>query len=104
MFGTAQDVLASIPNVRHFYNLKALLNEKDWKYINSGILDSTHLRLFTKKSMKRMFEEAGYNITMQVGINKITSWKLKLFNILTFGFLNDTKYLQFVCIGSNINK
>ena len=91
-------IIASIPNVRYFFNLRDLLIYKDWHYTDSGILDSTHIRFFTQKSMKRLFEEAGYIIIRQKGINKINSWKFKLFNSLTFGFFTDTKYLQFVCI------
>lgn len=91
-------IIASIPNVRFIGNLKELLVKKDWEYKNEGILDSTHLRFFTKKSMVRIFEEAGYQIVKQVGINKINSWKLRTTNFITFGFLSDTKFGQFVCI------
>ncbi len=91
-------VIASIPNVRYFGNLYELLLKKDWEYKDSGILDSTHLRFFTKLSMKRMFEDAGYKLIRQEGIKKITSWKFRLLNLLTFGFLDDTKYLRFACI------
>lgn len=91
-------VIASIPNVRYFGNLYELLLKKDWEYKDSGILDTTHLRFFTKLSMKRMFEDAGYKLIRQEGIKKITSWRFRLLNLLTFGFLDDTKYLQFACI------
>jgi hypothetical protein len=91
-------VIASIPNVRYFGNLYELLLKKDWEYKDSGILDTTHLRFFTKLSMKRMFEDAGYELIRQEGIKKITSWRFRLLNLLTFGFLDDTKYLRFACI------
>ncbi|MEI6140240.1 MAG: class I SAM-dependent methyltransferase [Mariniphaga sp.] len=94
-------VIASIPNVRYFFNLRDLLIYRDWHYIGNGILDSTHLRFFTRKSMKRMFEDAGYKITSQVGINKIVSWKFQLLYFLTLGILGDTKYLQFVCVAKS---
>lgn len=93
-------IIASIPNVRFFRNLYELLIKKDWEYKDAGILDSTHFRFFTQKSMKRMFENAGYKLVKQEGINKITSWKFQLFNLLTLGVFNDSKYLQFVCIAS----
>lgn len=93
-------IIASIPNVRYFLNLYELLIKKDWEYKDAGILDSTHLRFFTQKSMKRMFEEAGYKLIKQVGVNKTISWKFQLFDILTIGIFNDTKYLQYVCIAS----
>ncbi len=93
-------IIASIPNIRYFKNLYELLVKKEWKYKDFGILDSTHLRFFTKKSMKRMFEDAEYKIIKQKGINMSSSLKLKLLNFLTFGIPMDIKYQQFVCIAS----
>lgn len=90
-------VIASIPNVRYFFNLYELLIKKDWEYKDAGILDSTHFRFFTQKSMRRMFENAGYNLIKQQGINENTTLKFRLFNIFTFRFFNDTKYAQFAC-------
>lgn len=91
-------IMASIPNFRYLFNLYNLIFKGDWEYTDAGILDSTHLRFFTQKSMKQMFEKAGYQLTNQIGINGIGSWKFKLFNLLTFGFFSDSKYLQFICI------
>ena len=92
-------IIASIPNVRYFKNLFELLILKDWEYKEGGgILDSTHLRFFTKKSMVRLFENAGYTVIKQKGINKSTSFKFKILNVLSAGLLGDTKYLQFICI------
>lgn len=91
-------IIASIPNVRYFHNLFELIVMKDWEYKDSGILDSTHLRFFTKKSMKRMFELAGYKLITHQGINGIKSWKFNLFNLLTCAGFSDTRYLQFVCV------
>lgn len=91
-------IIASIPNVRYFHNLKELLIRKDWEYKDSGILDYTHVRFFTKKSMRRMFEIAGYQVVKMEGINALDSWKFKIFNALTFGFFDDSKYFRFVSI------
>jgi 2-polyprenyl-3-methyl-5-hydroxy-6-metoxy-1,4-benzoquinol methylase len=92
-------IIASIPNVRYYANLYELLIKRDWKYIDKGILDSTHLRFYTKKSMRRLFEQEGYVLTAQIGINKSKSWKSLVFQILTFGVFSDTKFTQFICIG-----
>jgi len=91
-------IIASIPNVRFFHNLYELLIKKDWKYKDSGILDSTHIRFFTQKSMKRMFENTGYMLIKQEGNNKINTWEFWLFNFLTLGIFNDARYMQFICI------
>lgn len=93
-------IIASIPNVRYFYNLRDLLIYKEWEYKESGILDTTHFRFFTKKSIERMFKSANLYLLSQQGINATHTWKFRLFNMLTLGFFNDTKYMQFVCIAS----
>ena len=92
-------IIASIPNVRYYDNLKELLFKKDWEYKpEGGILDSTHLKFFTKKSIIRMFKQTGYKVDSITGINPITSY-IKLFIIHSFiGFINDTKYMQFLII------
>lgn len=91
-------VVASIPNVRYALNLWHVLVTKDWEYEESGIRDKTHLRFFTQKSIRRMFEEAGYTVTTCEGINGITSWKFSLLNALTFEFFADTNFLQFAVV------
>lgn len=92
------EVVVSLPNVRYLPNLIELLIKKDWEYKDSGILDRTHLRFFTKKSMVRMFEEAGYEVKKIQGINGIKSWKFKLLNILFFGQISDSEFLQFAVV------
>ena len=96
-------VVASIPNVRFWGNLKGLLKNKDWKYMDGGILDITHLRFFTKKSMIRLFEDAGYLIHKIEGINPTKSKNLKIFNFLFCGNLSDAKYSQYVCVAKPNN-
>jgi 2-polyprenyl-3-methyl-5-hydroxy-6-metoxy-1,4-benzoquinol methylase len=86
-------IVFSLPNVRYFGNLKSLLVHKDWKYEDEGILDRTHLRFFTKKSIERMFDEAGYKVTTR-GITPLHSWKFWLLNALVLGNLTDTQFLQ----------
>ena len=54
-------VIASIPNVRHWSVLKDLLEGK-WDYTDAGILDKSHLRFFTRKSVMQLFQNAGYEI------------------------------------------
>lgn len=48
-------MIASIPNVRHWRVVLALLVSGDWRYDPDGVLDDTHLRFFTKKSMRKLF-------------------------------------------------
>ncbi|MDP3353665.1 MAG: class I SAM-dependent methyltransferase [Flavobacteriaceae bacterium] len=62
-------LISSIPNVRYAKNLFHLLLMKNWEYKESGILDSTHFRFFTKKSIISMHKKSGYTIQKIKGIN-----------------------------------
>ncbi len=59
-------VLACIPNVQHWTVIRDLLEGK-WDYQDSGLLDRTHLRFFTLKSIREMFDAAGLQIHEIVG-------------------------------------
>jgi len=94
-------VIASIPNVRYWGNIKHLLKKKDWKYEQSGIRDYTHIRFFTKLSMTRMFEQTGYFIKSITGINETKSINYRIINTLFLNNLADARYLQYVCVAVN---
>ena len=91
-------IIASIPNVRYIWNLVELVFKKDWEYKNSGILDKTHLRFFTQKSIVRMFNNAGYEVKKIEGINPTKNEKVKIFLFLTLGFFRDTRFIQFATV------
>ncbi|MBX3042203.1 MAG: class I SAM-dependent methyltransferase [Candidatus Kapabacteria bacterium] len=92
-------IVSSIPNVRYALNLYELLFKRDWEYKHEGgILDFTHLRFFTKKSIHRMFENSGYRILRINGINPIPNYKFIPFNIMTLGLFSDSKYLQYAVV------
>jgi 2-polyprenyl-3-methyl-5-hydroxy-6-metoxy-1,4-benzoquinol methylase len=55
-------VIASIPNVAHGSVRLALLGG-EFRYRDSGVLDDTHLRFFTRASIQDLFEETGYVVT-----------------------------------------
>ncbi len=88
-------VVASIPNILHFYQIWAILKDQDWKYEESGILDNTHLRFFTKKSILRLFENCGYEVTRLDGINPSYGHTFSIFRLFTLGHISDWKYVQF---------
>lgn len=91
-------VVASIPNVRYFFNVWDLAVRGDWDYRDEGIRDRTHLRFFTRASMHGLFARAGYRIRRQDGINPTASWRFRLVNLLTLGRWSDMRYLQFACV------
>jgi 2-polyprenyl-3-methyl-5-hydroxy-6-metoxy-1,4-benzoquinol methylase len=61
-------VLASIPNVRHLSVLVELAVHGEWNYVERGLLDVTHLRFFTLKGMRKLFEETGYRVEGQAPV------------------------------------
>lgn len=88
-------VIASIPNIRYFRVLVEILFKRDFKYVESGVLDKTHLRFFTKKSAIRMFEEAGFSIDQVDLINRTKSIKIIPFHLFTlFTLGRDVAYPQ----------
>jgi O-antigen biosynthesis protein len=54
--------VASIPNVAHGSVRLALMQGK-FPYSQLGLLDTTHLRFFTRESVERLFGDAGFLIT-----------------------------------------
>ena len=91
-------IVASIPNIRYIAIIRDLIINKDWKYENSGVLDRTHLRFFTQKSIIRMFESACYKIIKIKGITANNNLKFNIFNFITLGFFSDCRFVQFACV------
>lgn len=96
----AGHVVASIPNIRYYHTMKALLLRKEWRYTNAGILDKTHLRFFTEKSVRDMFQSCDYDMVHIEGINSLRyTPRLKVLNWITGCKFEDMRYLQFVYVG-----
>jgi 2-polyprenyl-3-methyl-5-hydroxy-6-metoxy-1,4-benzoquinol methylase len=62
-------LIGSVPNMRHYRALFELLVLRDWHYRDSGVLDRTHLRWFTARSLRRSLTRAGFTIERFHGIN-----------------------------------
>jgi 2-polyprenyl-3-methyl-5-hydroxy-6-metoxy-1,4-benzoquinol methylase len=55
-------VIASLPNVKNFKVILPLLFQDDWKYVEAGQLDRTHLRFFTNKTSVEFFKDANFEV------------------------------------------
>jgi 2-polyprenyl-3-methyl-5-hydroxy-6-metoxy-1,4-benzoquinol methylase len=75
-------VISSIPNVRFYRSFSKVVFGKNWEYEDYGIMDKTHLRFFTGKSIRKMYEDLGYEVLLHEGLNKTRSLKPYLFNLL----------------------
>ncbi len=69
-------ILVSVPNISHNSILIDLWNDK-FNYTDTGLLDNTHLKLFTRQSFVNMAEQAGWAVIgerpkyIRVGENEI---------------------------------
>lgn len=54
-------IVACIPNAQH-WSVQARLCSGNFRYENSGLLDRTHLRWFTRQTIFEMFANAGFKI------------------------------------------
>jgi SAM-dependent methyltransferase len=54
-------LIASVPNIAN-WRIRLSLFMGKFEYQESGLLDKGHLRFFTLKTLKKLFDEAGYRI------------------------------------------
>ncbi len=58
-------VIVSVPNVAHAFVRASLLSGR-FEYQERGILDRTHLRFFTRKTLRDFVRDCGYTIRAEV--------------------------------------
>jgi len=91
-------IISSIPNIRCHYVIMPLFFKKEFEYQDFGILDRTHLRFFTEKSIKNMYTNLGYEVVKHEGINRSKSIKPILYNIPLFFTAMDMRYPQYATV------
>lgn len=96
---TAEGVIvASIPNVRFYRNMVDFVIRGNWDYKDKGVLDKTHLRFFTYKSIMKTFSQLGFEVLEIEGINPTSSRNFKVLNWLLFNKISDARYAQYACV------
>ena len=92
-------LVLSVPNVRFYLVLLELLYRNDWRYRDSGVMDRTHLRFFTTKSIKRLLEQTGFQVDLVKGINfPRTKLKYKVLFRLAPGFFESMRHEQIAVV------
>jgi 2-polyprenyl-3-methyl-5-hydroxy-6-metoxy-1,4-benzoquinol methylase len=92
-------IICSIPNIRYYKILKSLVFEGRWDYVDLGILDRTHLRFFTLRTIEELFQETGF--TIQKVIKKRRCGRvMKWVNRLVFNKLIDFLVIQYRIVGA----
>jgi 2-polyprenyl-3-methyl-5-hydroxy-6-metoxy-1,4-benzoquinol methylase len=91
-------IICSIPNVRYWRVFKKYVFGKNFRYEDNGVMDRTHLRFFTKRSIEEMFQDLGFSILEMKGLKPTPSVGFHIANALTLGSIKDCKYIQYACV------
>lgn len=92
-------VLASSPNISHWHVVCELIGG-DWQLTDAGHKDRTHLRWFTPKSFRRMFNECGYLVKDVFPIRR-PGWKAQLISRLSGGRLAHL-FISQICVEATV--
>jgi 2-polyprenyl-3-methyl-5-hydroxy-6-metoxy-1,4-benzoquinol methylase len=88
-------IVASIPNVQHSRVLLNLILGR-WEYEQYGIMDSTHLRFFTRKTINTLFTSTGYELRRVSSI--LGSTRVKLLHLATVGLADPFVTRQYLVV------
>ncbi len=91
-------IAASIPNIRYYRSFVRFVVHGDWDYKDHGILDKTHLRFFTYKSILKLFNDLSFDISQIDGMHPTSSRTFKLVNMLLLGAIWDIRYKHFAVV------
>jgi SAM-dependent methyltransferase len=89
-------VIASLPNVRHYKVSLPLLFEGRFDYERRGVLDETHLRFFTRRSVKQLFSRAPLSLATILPSRPPAGSPSWFAHGLTLGMLGDLFAVQFL--------
>ncbi len=78
--------IISVPNIRNYHILLDLAFKGKFEYTESGILDRTHLRFFTKDSAVAMAQSTGAVVAKVIG-TETGRWQKRLLSRLGMGEL-----------------
>lgn len=91
-------IVASVPNIRYYRAFIDFVIHGNWDYKDQGVLDKTHLRFFTRKSILKMFDKLGFQIFMLKGIHPTHSRTFRLLNMILFNSFSDVRYKHFAVV------
>lgn len=97
-------IVLSIPNFRFWKNLREIVILGEWNYVESGILDRTHLRFFTYKSILKMLRDLQFEVITIEPMDKKGRAFLAVLNVLFLFRLWDLKFVHFTCVVRPINE
>jgi len=89
-------VVASIPNVRNIALLYNLIIRGRWHYEDSGLLDRTHLRFFTRREIMELFAAAGMDVELVSENRERLSWKRRILAAPLLALIPDMGVCQYL--------
>lgn len=89
-------IMVSLPNVRHWSIWLPLILRGHWEYRESGIMDRTHLRFFTRFSAIELLNNAGGDVAIY---HPLIGGKWRLVNKFSVGLLEEFVAIQLVFVG-----
>lgn len=89
-------VVASIPNVRNIALLYNLIVRGQWRYEDSGLLDRTHLRFFTRKEIIELFSTVGFEVELIDENRERFSWKRRILVAPLIALIPDLGVCQYL--------
>ena len=96
-------VVASIPNVRTISVVVDLVVRGNWTYRELGVLDRTHLRFFTSRSIRSLFADCGFSVERIEGINSVGTSRLVGPPVWRF-LLREFAYTGFAVLASPVSR
>jgi 2-polyprenyl-3-methyl-5-hydroxy-6-metoxy-1,4-benzoquinol methylase len=89
-------IIVSLPNLRHLSCILKIITDR-FEYEREGILDKTHLRFFTLHTMRKLFDETGYEIR-QIAENRSRRWQFRLLDALSLGLMRPFSVYQYLFV------
>ena len=88
-------IVGEIPNVRHLPFLVDLAVRGRFDYVDSGLLDRTHVRFFTRSSAHDLFESSGFSVDEFRPVVAMGNARFPRTSRLVARVIGDLSYLAF---------
>lgn len=93
-------IVASVPNVRYYRTMVDLVIHGNWDYKTHGILDESHLRFFTRKSIVKTLDNLDYDIVLIEGMHPTSSRTFTILNAILLGRIADVRYKHYAVVAT----
>jgi len=88
-------IVGELPNVRHLPFLVDLAFRGRFDYVDSGLLDRTHLRFFTRSSAQDLFRSSGYEVDVFQPVVAMGNARFPRTSKVVASVIGDLSYMAF---------